>query len=177
MTNCNTRLGGFGFGRGGPGVGLAGFDEGAGGHGEGERRHGGIFQNFFEVDGFGRGEAAAIDVHVQEIGAQDYDEKPEHDGGEQRGPDAQFPANEYEQTQSDFREGKRVCDKLHSPVGEEFEGLHLEREVGEVGGYGELQEEPGPEGVIGEEGFGVAGVDEDGAEDQAADPHDGAGEV
>ena len=68
-------------------------------------------------------------------------------------------------------------DELDSPVGEEFEGFDLEGEVGEVGGDGEFEEEPGPESVIGEEGFGVAGVDEDGAEDEAAGPDDGAAGV
>lgn len=84
---------GFGFCGGGPRVRLAGFDEGEGGHGDGQGGHGGVFQDFFQVDGLGSGETAAIDVHVQEVGAQDDEEKAEHDGGEEGGPDAEFPSD------------------------------------------------------------------------------------
>lgn len=158
-------------------MGLAGFDVGAAGHSEGEGGHGGVFEDFFQVDGLGGGEAAAVDVHVQEVGAEDYYEKTQHERGEKRGPDAEFPSDQYENAEGDFGEGESVGDELNSPVGEEFEGFDLQGEIGEVGGDGELQEEPRPESVVGEKGFGVAGVDEDGAEDEAAGPDYGAAEV
>lgn len=102
---------------------------------------------------------------MEEVGAKDYEEEAEHEGGEESGPDAELPTDQDEKAEDDFGEGESVGDELDSPIWEEFEGLDLEGEVGEVGGDGEFEEEPGPESVVGEEGFGVAGVDEDGAED------------
>jgi hypothetical protein len=63
-------------------MGLAGFDEGEVGGEERKGREDCIFQDFSGADGFGRGKAAAIYVHVEQIGAQHHYEESQHDCGE-----------------------------------------------------------------------------------------------
>jgi hypothetical protein len=53
----------------------------------------------------------------------------------------------------------------------------LQRKVREVGGDGKLQEEPWPEGLVRLKGFGIACVNENHAQDQTANPDDGAPEI
>src|SRR6202167_6682755 len=155
-------------------MGMAGFDERKVGHKHGQRRHGGVFQNLLRAYGFGGGEAAAIDVHVQEISARYHDEEPQHDGGEQGRPDAQAPTDQQQQAQSDFRERQRVRDELDSPGRQQLEGFNLEPEIGNVGGQREFQEEIRAEVSGGQKQLGAACVDKDRAEDETPDPDDDA---
>jgi hypothetical protein len=123
---------------------------------------------------FGSGEAAAIYVHVQKIGAQDYNEEAEHDQGEKRCPDAQAPAYQDEEAEDYFREGQSMGDELDSPRGQHLKGFDLESEIGEVGRNGKLQKEQGPQGVVGKKRLGIAGVNKDGTENDTPDPDHGA---
>src|SRR4051812_11976296 len=160
-----------------PGMRLASLDEYEPSHQDRENRHGGVFQNFFQADRLGSGEAAAVDVHVQQISAQYDESEPDHDYGENGRPDAEAPADQQHGAEKNFREGQRMCDELHAPRRQHLECIDLECEIRDVGGYRKFQEEPGPEMRVGQESFGVAGVDKDGAKDETADPDDRAPKV
>lgn len=156
---------------------LTGFDEGEVGHCEGQGGERGVFDYLFGADGFGRGKAAAVYVHVQQVCTRYHDEESEHDRSKERSPDAEAPADQHQKAENYFREGQRVGDELDSPGGEHLKGFHLESEVGEVSGNGELQKEKGPQGMVGKKRFGIAGINKDAAEDDASDPDDGAAEI
>jgi len=70
-----------------------------------------------------------------------------------------------------------VGDELDTPRGEQLKSLDLQGEVGNVRGNGEFQEEKRPQGVIREKSLGVAGVNEDSAEDEPADPDNCAAKI
>src|SRR5580693_7355974 len=156
---------------------LARFHKREDGHDHGKSRERRVFQYLPETDRFGSRKAAAIDVHVQEIGAQDNNEEPDHDEGKQRSPDAQAPANQNQESQNDFRERQCVGDELDSPGRQHLEGFHLVPEVPEVQGYGKLQYEKGPEILVGQKNLRIARVNEDAAEKEAANPQDHAAKI
>jgi hypothetical protein len=58
--------------------------------------------------------------------------------------------------------------ELNAPGREQFECFDLEGEVGDVGRERKFEEEPRPEMTVRQERFGVSGVNENRAENQAA---------
>jgi len=70
-----------------------------------------------------------------------------------------------------------VGDKSDAPIREYFESFHLDGEIGDVSEDRKLEEEPRPQMRVGEKELGISGVDEDAAEDEAADPDDDAAKI
>src|SRR5579859_540039 len=161
----------------GPRVRLTGFHKSENGHDQCESRKRGVLQHFPEIDRLGCRKAAAIDIHVQCVSAQNSNEKPKHQQRKQRSPNAQAPANQKQEPEDDLRKRQRVGDELHSPRWQHLERCHLESEVREVHGYGKFQNEKRPQVSVWLECLRVACVNEDAAEDQTPDPDDGAAEV
>src|SRR5580692_8292820 len=124
---------------------LTGFDKGEDGHEQRKRGERRVFQYLPGTDRFGSRKAAAIDVHVQEIRAQNNHKEPAHDQGEQRSPDAQAPADQKQYSEDDSRKRQCMGDELDAPGRQHFEGFHLGGEVSQVQGYGKLQYEIRPE--------------------------------
>src|ERR1700675_1141301 len=108
---------------------LARFPKGEDGHKQRKHRERRVFQYLPGTDRFGSRKTAAINVHVQEIRAQNNSEEPQHDEGEQRSPNPQAPANQKQQSEDDFRERQRVGNELYSPGRQHLEGFHLGCEV------------------------------------------------
>jgi len=69
---------------------------------------------------FGRGEAAAVDVHMQQIGARNNAQESDQDQSDERSPDAKLPPDQQEQPEQDLGEGQRVCDKGNAHGREQF---------------------------------------------------------
>src|SRR4051812_16242687 len=149
-----------------PGMRLASLDEYEPGHQNRENRHGGVFQNFFQADRLGSGEAAAVDVHVQQIGAQNDESEADHDYGENGRPDAEAPADQQHDAEKNFREGQRVRDELDSPRRQHLECIDLKSEIRDVRGNRKFQEKPGPEMSVRQKRFGIPRVDKDRPEDE-----------
>src|SRR5260370_14397426 len=118
-SNCNSS-----FLRGGPGMRLARFDESKDGHEQRKGDERAVTENRFDGEGLGSGEAAAIDLHAESVRAHYGGEKSEHDQGDERGPDAESPADEQQKTEADFREGQRIGDKLDAPRRKNLIGIH-----------------------------------------------------
>src|SRR5262250_1454845 len=71
----------------GPRMWLAGFRKDKIGHEQSEGRDGCVAHDGHPGEFFGSAEAAAVDVHVQQVGTRDHAEETEHDERHQRGPD------------------------------------------------------------------------------------------
>src|SRR5438034_2483245 len=121
---------------------------------------------------FGSGEAAAVDVHVQEIGARNHAEKPNHDQRDQRSPDAQLPADQQKQSKDEFSERQGVRDKENAAGREQFVRLHLDAEIRKVRGERKAQREQWPGNEVGEEKFRVTSINKNSTEREAGDPED-----
>src|SRR6266550_4108463 len=91
----------------------------------------------------------------------------QHDQGDERGPNAESPADEQQKTEPDFREGQCVGDPLDAPRWENPIGIHLQCKKRK--GHSQRRTRTHSHGQ-----FGVAGIDEDTGQDEAADPDDGA---
>src|SRR5580692_9330594 len=81
---------------GSPRMRLAGFHKDEDGHEQRKRGERRVFQDLLESDRFWSRKTAAIDIHVQEIRAQNNTGKPQHNDRKQWSPDAQAPANQKE---------------------------------------------------------------------------------
>src|SRR5260370_613224 len=79
---------GSSFLRGGPRMRLARLDERQDGHHNGESSERAIADNSHASERFGSRQAAAVDVHVQKVGARNHAEKPEQDQRDQGSRDA-----------------------------------------------------------------------------------------
>jgi hypothetical protein len=139
-----------------------------------ERR---IFQHLLKIDRLGSRKTAAIDVHVQEIRPQDHSEKTQHDNCKHWSPDPQAPSNQKEQPKDNFREGQRMSYELHSPGGQQLECFHLSGKIGKVHRHGKFQNEKRPQIPVRQKNLCVARVNENAAENQAANPNDRAAEI
>src|SRR5215813_6955536 len=67
------------FLRGGPRMRLPGLDEGEDRHEQSKSGKKAVADHRFESKRLGSGEAPAVDVHVQKVGARNYGQKAEHD--------------------------------------------------------------------------------------------------
>src|SRR6266851_3569654 len=158
------------FLRGGPGVGLARFDEGEDGHQERESDERAVTENRFDGEGLGSGKAPAIDLHAKRIRTHHGHEESQHDQSDESGPDAESPADEQQKTEPDFREGQRVGDKFDAPRWKNLIGIHVQRKEGK--GYAD-----GRARVHAHRQLGIARIDEEASENEAADPDDHAAGV
>src|SRR5216684_3901810 len=155
------------FLRGGPRMRLARFDKSEDGHEKRERGERSVAENCFDREGFGSSETTAVNLQAESVGAHNGGEESEHDQSDDGGPDAESPADEQQETETDFRERKRVRDELDAPRRKNLIGIHLQRKEGK--GYSDRRARMHPHRQ-----FGVAGIDEDTGKDEAADPDDGA---
>src|SRR5258708_8289860 len=83
------------FLRGGPRMRLARFEESEDGHQERESGEGAVADDGHAGELLRCTEAAAIDVHVQEIRPSHSGQEPHHDRPDARGPDSQTPATQH----------------------------------------------------------------------------------
>src|SRR2546429_985180 len=90
---------------------LAGLDEREAGHEHGQQSKKAVANHGFDGERVRGGEAAAVDVHVQEVGTGNQGQESQHEKSYQRSPDTQPPANQQKQAEQDFGEGQGVRDK------------------------------------------------------------------
>src|SRR5437667_4851531 len=154
----------------GPRMRLASFDKSENGHERSERGQSAVFNDLFKADRFGSSETAAINVHVQKKGARNDGQESQHDQSDDAGPDPKAPANQQQQSENDFGEGQGMRDETYSPGREQFVRFHLVREIREVGGDREFQDEQRPQVQVWKKDFCVTSVNKNPAKDQAADP-------
>src|SRR6266705_2001060 len=159
------------FLRGGPRVWLAGFDEGEDCHQQCQCREAAVAKDCLDGERFGGGKAAAINLQAQRVRAHHGGEEAQRDQRDDGGPDAQTPADEQEETESDFREGQSTSNERYAPGREKLVGINLQSEEHESrsNGWARMHD--------GQENLGVTCVNEYAGEDQAANPDDRATEI
>lgn len=147
-------------------MGTAGFLENEDGHEDGEEKKGTIAEDGHPGERLRLGETPTVDVQVKSIGADDAGEETADDERDDGGPDAELPADEEEETDGDFGIRQGLRDEEHSPRRKHLVGINLESEEGERDGNGRTRM------YVRAKQLGVAGIDEDGGENDATDPDD-----
>src|SRR5271157_445939 len=155
-------------------MGLAGLLERKDGHEDGKDGHRAVFENLLEAYPLRGSKTAAIDVHVEKIGARNATQEPQQQQSNERGPDLQAPANQEQQAQNDFGKRQRIGDKGNARGREQLVRFNLDTKICEIGGNGKLQHEEGPEHVVGEEDLRDACINEDDTENDTSNPDDDA---
>jgi len=95
----------------GPRVGLTGFLKGEDSHEDGEKEERAVAQNGHTRERLGLGEATAVDVQAQSVGAKNAGEESADDQCDEGGPDAELPANQEKKADGNFGEGQRLGDE------------------------------------------------------------------
>ena len=149
-------------------MGTVGFLEGKDGHEDGEEKKSAIAEDGHASERLGLGETATVDIEVKSIGADDASEEAPDDERDNGGPDAELPTDEKEKTDGDFGKGQGLGDEEHRPRREHLVGIDLESEERKRDGNGRTWMH------VRAKQLGVAGVDEEGGENDAADPDDEA---
>ena len=148
--------------------GAAGFLEGEDGHEDGEEKKSAIAEDGHAGERLGLGETATVDVQVKSIGADNAGEETADDERDDGGPNAELPANEKEKANGNFGEGQGLGDEERGPRGKHLVGIDLESEERKRDGNGRTRMH------VRAKQLGVAGIDENGRENDTADPDDEA---
>ena len=149
-------------------MGAAGLLERKDGHEDGEEEKSTVAENGEAGERLGLGETAAVDIEVKGIGTDDAGEEAADDECGDSGPNAQLPADEKEKTDGNLGERKSLGDEERGPWRKQLIGIDLKSEEGERDGDGRTRMH------VRAKQLGVAGVDEDGGENDTADPDDEA---
>ncbi len=149
----------------------AGFLIGEYRHEHGEKKERAIAEDGDPGERLGIGEATAINLEAEGIGAHYDDEEAKNEETGECGPDAQLPTDEEKQAEGDFGKGQRVRYILHGPRREQLVGIDLQRKKRKRDGDGRAGMHDRKEKL------GVACVDKDACKDQPADPDDSAAKI
>jgi len=149
----------------------ASFLVGEDGHEDSEEQERAIAEDGHKRERFGLGETATINLQAQSVCANDGDEEPGDDRGDDGGPHAKLPAHEQQDANGDFGEWQRVRDELRCVAGNHLVGINLHGEQREGHRHIYVRRQPRAKK------FGIAGVNEDCGEDDASQPDDDAAKI